>query len=193
MVQIAGDTWDAVLVVELSREGWAYPGYYGKAGAVRERRRVRSPGEWDAVLNQAVERASRIRLQQAQLMARTCTTGWLDWIHGELWLTPTCLLRVRSGLMDSVVNSFGSGLPARDQGRTVGYDPDRVLTGHRTNKLIPFPDIARARLRGGITTSSLTVDMRDGTRHKLLWKSSDPARRLLTDRLLPILGARLIR
>jgi hypothetical protein len=30
-----------------------------------------------------------------------------------------------------------------------------------------------------------------GTRHKLLWSSWDPARRLLRERLLPLLGARL--
>jgi hypothetical protein len=33
--------------------------------------------------------------------------------------------------------------------------------------------------------------MTDGTRHKLLWMSSEPARRLLRERLLPLLGARL--
>lgn len=59
------------------------------------------------------------------------------------------------------------------------------------HKLIPFAGMAAARLHGGVTTSGMEVVMTDGTRHKLLWATLDPARRLLRERLLPLLGARL--
>ena len=31
-------------------------------------------------------------MTMAECVTRSCTTGWLDWIHGELWLTPTGLI-----------------------------------------------------------------------------------------------------
>jgi hypothetical protein len=190
-VQVAHAGWSVRLVVELEHTGWAHLHFLTDTEGVQERWRVRSLARWDALLDQTVARASRLRLVHAQLVARTCTTGWLDWIHGELWLLPTSLVRVRSGLLDSVANSFGSGLTARNPGRPITYDPMAVLAGHRTNRIIPFDGIESARLHGGLSTSGLTVAMTDGTRHKLLWMSSEPARRLLTDRLLPVLGARL--
>jgi hypothetical protein len=191
--RIAQAGWEVRLGVELDSTGWAHFSFLSETGGVHESWRVRSLDRWGTLLDQALSRASRVRLLHAQLMANTCTTGWLDWIHGELWLLPTSLIRVRSGLMDSVANSFGSRLTAPKPGHTIVYDPAAILAGHRTNKIIPFDGIERARLHGGITTSGLTVHMADGTRHKLLWMTSEPARRLLTDRLLPILGDRLAR
>ncbi|WP_371596410.1 hypothetical protein [Streptomyces sp. NBC_00564] len=185
--------WEVRLAVELDATGWAHLHFLSETAGVHERRRVRSLDRWDALLDQAVARASRIRLVHAQLVARACTTGWLDWIHGELWLLPTSLIRIRSGLMASVANSLGSNPTAPEPAHTIAHDPAAILAGHRTNKIIPFDGIERARLHGGITTSGMTVSMVDGTRHKLLWLTSEPTRRLLTDRLLPILGDRLTR
>jgi hypothetical protein len=179
------------LVVDLKQGGRVHLGFVSENDAVWERRRIRSLETWDALLERAVGRASRMRLEHGQLVARTCTTGWLDCVHGKLWVMPGCLLRTRSGWLETLANSYGSGMLARKSGHSVGYDPAAILSAHRTNKIIPFRDIVHARLRRGFTTSSLTVQMADGTRHKLLWRSSDPAHRLLTDRLLPILGTRL--
>lgn len=192
-LRVEGASWAVYLVAELRRDGRAFLYWCTEADQVTESRRVRSGAAWGTLLDEAVARAPRIRLQYAQLVARTCTTGWRDWIHGELWLLPTALVRVRGGLLDTVLNSTGSGLTLRNPGRTVAYDPPAVLAAHRTNKVIPFDAIDRARIHGGLTTSGLTAEMADGTRHKLLWMASEPARRLLTDRLLPVLGPRLIR
>ncbi|WP_433892044.1 hypothetical protein [Streptomyces sp. CA-111067] len=190
-VEVSGPGWGVTLMLELEANGRVHVGFMSETDSVWERRRVRTPGEWGALLERAVGRASRMRLQHGQLVARTCTTGWLDWIHGNLWVMPNCLLRTRSGLLDTVANSYVSGTSARKSGHSVAYDPAAVLAAHRTNKIIPFDRIATARLHRGLTTSGLTVLMTDGTRHKLLWRSSDPAHRLLKDRLLPILGPRL--
>lgn len=32
------------------------------------------------------------------LISASCTTGWFDWIHGELWLCPNGLVRRSLGL-----------------------------------------------------------------------------------------------
>ncbi|MFE2155778.1 hypothetical protein ACFXAO_37735 [Streptomyces lavendulae] len=192
-VWIAGPDWGVALSVELQLDGTAVLAYQAPLGLVEERVRVRSLDLWDALLDDAVQRASRLKVQYAQLLAASCTTGWLDWFHGELWLLPDSLVRVRGGFVDTVVNSVGPGIREHTATSVIGYDPVAVLGGHRTNKVIPFDGIAHARLHPDLTTAGLAVTMTDGTRHKLLWLSSEPARRVLADRLLPVLGSRLIR
>ncbi|MFF7867274.1 hypothetical protein ACFZCT_12510 [Streptomyces qaidamensis] len=160
--------------------------------AVQESRRVASPEAVGALLDEAVARAGRVSLQPAQLLARTCTTGWLDWIHGELWLLPDRLVRIRGGVPATMtVGLVGPELAAPDTFRTLAHDPDAIRSAHRTNKVLPITEITHARLHGGLTTSGMTLSMADGTRHKLLWMSMEPARGLLRDRLLPLLGPRL--
>jgi hypothetical protein len=187
-VHVAARAWQVQLYVELRAGGRAHL-YFGSAThTAGEPRRVRTPEAWESLLEKAVARASRMSLQPAQLLSETCTTGWLDWIHGELWLLPDTLVRIRSGLIASLGHSR---VTARSPYRHIAYDPTAIRTAHRTNKVIVLADIAEARLHGGVTTSGMTVRMADGTRHKLLWLSSEPARRLLKDRLLPVLGPRL--
>ncbi|MFE2322693.1 hypothetical protein ACFXD5_01945 [Streptomyces sp. NPDC059385] len=192
-VRVAGPDWGVTLSIELQFDGMAVLAYLASLGWVEERVRVGSLDVWDALLDDAVQRASRLKVRHAQLLAASCTTGWLDWVHGALWLLPDSLVRVRGGFVDTVVNSIASGVPEQTATGVIGYDPVAILGGHRTNKVIPFDGIAHARLHTGLTTSGLAVTMADGTRHRLLWLSSEPARRILTDRLLPVLGSRLIR
>ncbi|MEU0170786.1 hypothetical protein ABZ214_35950 [Streptomyces iakyrus] len=164
----------------------------GEGQAVQESRRVASVEAVGALLDEAVARAGRISLRSAQLIARTCTTGWLDWIHGELWLLPDQLLRIRGGVPATMtVGLLGPELATPDTFRTLAHDPDAIRSAHRTNKVLPLTEIANARIHGGLTTSGMTLSMADGTRHKLLWMSTEPARGLLRDRLLPLLGPRL--
>ncbi|MFF0217159.1 hypothetical protein [Streptomyces vinaceus] len=191
--RIAGPEWGVALSVELQSDGTAALAYQAPLGLVEERVRVPSVDAWDALLEHAVQRASRLKLQYAQLLAASCTTGWLDWVHGELWLLPDSLVRVRGGFVDTVVNSIAPGIPEHTATSVIAYDPVAILGGHHTNKVIPFDGIAHARLHPGLTTAGLEMTMTDGTRHKLLWLSSEPARRVLADRLLPVLGSRLTR
>ncbi|MCH5673558.1 hypothetical protein [Streptomyces gilvus] len=117
-------------------------------------RHIRTASAWEALLDEAVSRACRLALLPARQLAATCTTGRLDRIHGELWLLPDALVRVRSGPMDSVANSLGgSGVTGRSPYRHVAYDPAAILAAHRTNKVIALADIAEARLDGGVTPS----------------------------------------
>ncbi|MET8036994.1 hypothetical protein [Streptomyces sp. NPDC005345] len=191
-IRIASADWHVRLTVELHRSGWAHLFFSSPTHTAEEPRRIRSVEAWSALLDEAVSRASRLSLLPARLLARTCTTGWLDWIHGELWLLPDALIRVRSGLMDSVANSAsGSGVSAKDPYEVIPFDTESVRSAHRTNKVIPLAELSEARLHRGLSTSGMTATMRDGTRHKLLWLSTEPAGRLLRDRLLPVLGQRL--
>lgn len=180
------------LFIKLNERGHATVAYYEGAHEFQSRHRVGSLEDWDDLLGRAVERASRIRLLQGQLVALSCTTGWLDLRHGDLWVLPGAMVRIRKGLLDTIAHCYGTGHSARKAARTLAYDPVAILGSHPTNKVIPFADIESARLHRGFTTSGLTVRMTDGTRHKLLWQSAEPAHRLLTDRLLPILGPRLV-
>ncbi|MFB7054131.1 DUF1877 family protein [Streptomyces vinaceus] len=94
------------------------------------------------------------------------------------------------------------------QGEDWGYGPPRILTADRVHAAAEaLEDHTPDALAGGVTPTDLAAaniypttiwergeeTMTDGTRHKLLWLSSEPARRVLADRLLPVLGSRLIR
>jgi hypothetical protein len=193
--------WAVRLLVEVHRSGHARLHFTspseseselgGEGQAVQESRRVASVEAVGARLDEAITRAGRISLRSAQLIARTCTTGWLDWIHGELWLLPDQLLRIRGGVPATMtIGLLGPELATPDTFRTLAHDPDAVRSAHRTNKVLPLTEIANARIHGGLTTSGMTLSMADGTRHKLLWMSTEPARGLLRDRLLPLLGPR---
>lgn len=190
-VRITGPDWGVVLSVELQPDGTAGLAYHAPLGWMEERMHVRSLEAWDALLDNAVRRACGLKVQHTHLLAASCTTGWLDWFHGELWLLPDSLVRARGGFVDTVVNSISPGVREHTATSVIGYNPAAVLKGHHTNKVIPFDGITHASLHRGLTTSGLTVTMTDGTRHKLLWLSSEPAHRVLTDRLLPVLGSRL--
>ncbi|MER7838948.1 hypothetical protein ABTY98_24480 [Streptomyces sp. NPDC096040] len=187
-VRVSGSAWQVDLYVGLQATGRAHLVFVSPAHTAEELRRVRSVEAWESLLDEAVIRAPRTSLQPAQLLAESCTTSWLDWIHGELWLLPDALVRIRSSLIASLGHSRAT---ARSPYRHVLYDPTAILATHRTNKVIPLAYIAEARLHGGVTTSGMTLRMTDGTHHKLLWLSTEPARRLLRDRLLPALGPRL--
>lgn len=113
---------------------------------------------------------------RARLLTRSCTTGWGDWIHGELWLLPSSLVRRRLGFAATLANRKGPTvvvpLPETD---VTAAATARILAEHRTNKVIPLAGIASAHLRHGITADRLTLRMHDETQHKLLWLPTDPA------------------
>ncbi|WP_329300848.1 hypothetical protein OG410_22490 [Streptomyces sp. NBC_00659] len=123
---------------------------------------------------------------RARLLTLGCTTGWGDWIHGELWLLPSSLVRRRLGFTATVANGKGPTvvvpLPEADvaPGAT-----EQILAEHRTNKVIPLAGIASAHLRRGITADRLTLRMQDGSQHKLLWLPTDPAYAVFAQELAP--------
>ncbi|AWZ16800.1 hypothetical protein [Streptomyces sp. ICC1] len=126
-----------VLSVELQPDGTAGLTYHAPLGWVEERMGVRSLEAWDALLDNAVRRACGLKVQHAHLLAASCTTGWLDWFHGELWLLPDSLVRIRSGFADTVVNSISPGVREHTATSVIGYDPAAVLGGTAPTRSFP--------------------------------------------------------
>ena len=117
---------------------------------------------------------ARVRL--GRLIAASVTTGWFDWVHGELWLLPDGIMRLALDLTQTHAHGFG---------RTVSQEPptrefdDRqihalVAAGPR-NIWISADRIHRADLRSGLVTDRLKLSLKDGRSVKLLWRSSDGA------------------
>jgi hypothetical protein len=123
----------------------------------------------------------------ATRISRATTTGWLDWMHGELWLLPDGLLRTPSGWMASIANGMtmqtGALPPAVDFSRTFA---DGVLANGATTWL-SYDLIESAALHTGIIHDRLRVVTSDGRTRKLLWLRSER----VTQKLEPVLRQRL--
>jgi len=116
----------------------------------------------------------------ARCLSKSCTTGWLDWVHGELWLSPAGLIRRRLTLAETRAHGLGPTVSEPlPEAEFTDADLTRVAAGHPTNKVIAFDTVAHARLVRGATADGLRLVLRDGTRHKLLWLTRDPASAVL--------------
>jgi hypothetical protein len=115
-------------------------------------------------------------MREGQLVTASCTTGWFDWIHRELWLCDDGLLLVRLDLKATRAHEKGPTVAATLRRRPIR--DDELAEADAAGKQltwIPAGDIAAARGRRGRMTDRLTLDLRDGTRRKLLWMSADRA------------------
>jgi hypothetical protein len=128
---------------------------------------------------------------KAVCVSKGCTTGWLDWVHGELWLLPDALVRRRLTFATTQANRYGptvgDPLPERDPG---SFRRDDIR--HRTDKFLPFATIRTAQLFRGFTAHGLALSTVDGRKHKLLWLTADPAYEILSESLPALLGGRLV-
>ena len=119
------------------------------------------------------------------LVTSSCTTGWLDLIHGDLWLLPNGLLRVRGGLGATVGHAHQRMAPDEPVRRefTPG-EIDVLQREHRTNLWIPADTIVSASLFNGPLSGRLSLRLNDGRRLKLLWlrvdRASEPLRHALS-------------
>ena len=129
----------------------------------------------------------------ATLISRSCTTSWLDWVHGELWLTDKALIRTRLSLSETLANGTGDTLAAVAAPVAVPphLSPELVVAGHPTNRYIALAEIEFAALHRGHVSDRLNLRMRDGGRNKLLWLSADPAYQILREALRRGLDERL--
>jgi hypothetical protein len=121
---------------------------------------------------------------KGRLLTASCTTGWRDWVHGELWLFPDGLLRVRSGLLQTIAHL--NERTVSDEPEAQLFDPDeleRLRRTHHTNLWIPANEIAAADIRSGALSCRLSLTLVGGRRIKLLWLRADPAAAPLTQAL----------
>jgi hypothetical protein len=133
----------------------------------------------------------------ATLITTSCTTGWLDWIHGELWLCPDGLLRRSLGLRETVKHALVSSKKQtfdRDNRPTHAFTSDEIeqaLGSGPTNRWITWPEIERATLKIGIIDHSLHLQLSSGGRAKFLWLRAHGGFDLLDKELGRVLSERV--
>ena len=125
------------------------------------------------------------------LVSASCTTGWLDWIHGELWVCPEGLLRRPLGLRATIAHGADPTVHAADRPRRRAED----LRGFRTSRdlWLPWDAVELAELRTGPMTHSLHLNLPDNRRVKFLWRGVDGAFDYFQATLPGMLGARFRR
>ena len=108
------------------------------------------------------------------LVSASCTTGWLDWIHGELWLCPDGLLRRSLGPWATVKHGRGPTIdPAHRPTRTFATaEIEGVVAADRRNRWIPWTAASTATLTLGSWTS-LRLQLHSGDRATFLWLTAD--------------------
>lgn len=121
---------------------------------------------------------------KGRLLTASCTTGWRDWIHSELWLFPDGLLRVRSGLLQTIAHL--NEPTVSDEPEEQSFDLcelERLRRAYHTNLWIPANEIASAEIRKGPRSCRLSLTLVGGRRIKFLWLRADPAAAPLTQAL----------
>ena len=122
------------------------------------------------------------------LVSASCTTGWLDWIHGELWLCPEGLLRRPLGLGATIAHGAGPTVDSADRPRRGAED----VRGHRSGRglWLPWDAVELAELRTGRMTHSLHLHLPNNRTVKFLWRGVDGALEYFQATLPAMLGAR---
>jgi len=124
-------------------------------------------------------------------VSASCTTSWLDWIHGELWLCPTGLLRRSLGLRATFAHGTKATVDplARPTRIFDAAEIAVILAAGRRNRWIPWSSVTQATLKRGTVTSSLHLELGVARKEKFLWLPVDRGFEFLSDalpRLLPV-------
>ena len=112
----------------------------------------------------------------ATLLTASATTGWLDWIHGELWLFPDGLLRIPLGLIATILHGMGPTVnSAQPVQRSFDDQARAILFTSRKNIWVPSETIQVAYLHCGMGTDRLLLLLKDQRSLKFLWFPQDGA------------------
>jgi hypothetical protein len=131
--------------------------------------------------------------ERVDLIAASCTTGWFDGEHGNLWLAPDGIARVPLGWGVSFVHSFQGIDPAIWRRETTTRDElARALMSSPRVLWLPSGDMEGAWLHSGILCDRVSVRTKNGMSHKLLWVRSKRGTSRLRDALRNWLGPRLV-
>lgn len=129
-------------------------------------------------------------MKPAVLISASCTTGWFDWVHGELWLCPEGLLRRSLGLGATIRHFVGPTVdehnPVRRSFTTA--EIGAIISANPRNRWIPWSEVHFARIKQSPMDTSLHLELADGRREKFLWLAADGGRDRLSDafaRVLP--------
>ena len=130
---------------------------------------------------------------ECTLATASCTTGWADWIHGELWVCGDGLFRQSLGLKATMAHGSGPTVdPIARPTRQVSAAEIAQATARRHNYWVPWDSVARAELRHGFLTDSLHLELKDGQRRTFLWLAVDQAHLVLAAALQAAIGIRFV-
>jgi hypothetical protein len=113
-------------------------------------------------------------MREGRLVTASCTTGWFDWIHRELWLCDDGLLLVRLDLQATRAHEKGPTVSEELRQRPI--EDDELAEAETAGKelvWIPASEITGASGRRGRMVDRLALDLRGGGKRKLLWMSVD--------------------
>lgn len=131
--------------------------------------------------------------QVAWLLTASATTGWLDWIHGELWLLPSGLLRRPLGLWKTVLHGTGPTVNQKHWKNWQIVLPMLTTTiADSKNVWVPREHIVKAYLHEGMSADRLKLVLTDSRTVKFLWLPWDNAFHPLQTTLSQWLGEHLI-
>ncbi len=114
-----------------------------------------------------------VRMRRAQLLSASCTTGWADWIHSELWLFEDALLVAKTDFGRTVSHGFGPTVGAAPIGRDFSSaDIARIESRARTSRRLDGSTLTSARFRTGRWVGGLDLCV-GHTKHTLMWFAND--------------------
>jgi hypothetical protein len=129
---------------------------------------------------------------QAILIAASCTTGWADGEHGNLWLAPDGIARIPLGWAVSFAHTFQGVDPARWLRSSITVDDlTSARNSARRSLWLPAADIEAAWLHRGLLNDRLRLRMRGGAAKKLLWVRHKTGTDLLKESLRAWIGEQL--
>lgn len=146
--------------------------------------------DW-AAFESAMKRSGAAASEMGVLLSRSATTGWWDWLHGELWLFPHGILRVPLGWPMTLASAGGFYDARSPTVRSVDISDFTHLITDPRNLWVPRDAIAFARLGHTLGAGELRVKLSDGRQLRLLWLPSQAVYQRLSVALREWLGERL--
>lgn len=122
------------------------------------------------------------------LLSRSTTTGWLDWMHGEMWLFENGILRIPIGWILTILCVGYFFNPQKQVTRSFTDDEFARLLNDRRVRWIPRDQLASAELRHTVGADELRAQLIDGQQVQLLWLRQDGAYYALQQPLWQWLG-----
>lgn len=114
-----------------------------------------------------------VQMRRAQLLSASCTTGWADWIHSELWLFEDALLVAKTDFGRTVSHGFGPTVGADPIGRDFSSaDIARIESRPTTSRWLDAASLTSARFRTGRWIGGLDLSV-GHTKQTLLWFAND--------------------
>lgn len=121
-------------------------------------------------------------MPDGRLLTAGCTTGWLDWIHSELWLFDDGLLLVRTGLARTLANGFGPTVTSTSSIKDFESGDLEALKSTHPGAWITPSSLRVARFEASPLARGVNLVSKGGWR-KLLWLTSDQPEASLRDAL----------